>query len=75
MGFIFVLNFLIDSNYLLIARKPETASLMNVLPEWPTYILNVIGIALIVFLLLYLPFAIKDRQKDNLDQRVEDATL
>ncbi|MCJ7622040.1 MAG: TIGR02206 family membrane protein [Anaerolineaceae bacterium] len=74
MVIIFVLNFLIGSNYLFIAHKPETASLMDVLPEWPWYILYVIAIALLVFLLLYIPFAIKDLRKVNLDQRVNDVT-
>lgn len=57
---IFFLNRLIDSNYLFIAHKPETASLIDLLGPWPWYILVIEGIALVVFLLLYLPFALKD---------------
>jgi hypothetical integral membrane protein (TIGR02206 family) len=57
---VFVVNVLIGSNYLFIARKPETASLLDVLPPWPWYlpILELIGLLMIG--LLYLPYAIRD---------------
>lgn len=60
MLFVGAVNALIGSNYLFIARKPETASLLDVLPPWPWYILYIEGIGLVMILLLYLPFAIKD---------------
>jgi hypothetical integral membrane protein (TIGR02206 family) len=55
-----LVNWLIGSNYLFIAHKPETASLLDVLPAWPWYIvvLELIGLGMV--LLLYLPFAISD---------------
>jgi len=59
---IFVFNQLTGSNYLFIAHKPETASLMDMLGPWPWYILSLEVIAAILCLVLYLPFAIKDRQ-------------
>jgi hypothetical integral membrane protein (TIGR02206 family) len=58
---IFILNQLIGSNYLFIAHKPETASLMDVLPPWPWYILYLEVIGLALCLLLYLPYALRDR--------------
>jgi len=60
MAFIFVLNSLLDSNYLFIAHKPETPTLIDALPGWPWYIafLELIGLAM--FLILYAPFALKD---------------
>jgi hypothetical integral membrane protein (TIGR02206 family) len=60
MAVVFVINLLIGSNYLYIARKPETASLMDVLGPWPWYILSLEAIGLAICFLLYLPFAIKD---------------
>lgn len=60
MAVIFVINQLIGSNYLFIAHKPETASLMDVLPPWPWYILALEGIGAVMCLILYIPFIIKD---------------
>ena len=55
-----LVNALIGSNYLFIARKPETASLLDVLPPWPWYIPIIELLGLTCVLLLYLPFAIQD---------------
>ena len=54
------INLLIDSNYMFTLHKPPTASLFDVLGPWPWYLLAAEGIALVVFLILYLPFAVKD---------------
>jgi hypothetical integral membrane protein (TIGR02206 family) len=62
MAAIGVVNWALGSNYLFIAHKPETASLMDVLGPWPWYILSLELIALGMCLLLYLPFAFRDRQ-------------
>lgn len=59
---IFIFNQLTGSNYLFIAHKPETASLMDILPPWPWYILYLEAIGLVLCLLLYLPYALKDRR-------------
>jgi hypothetical integral membrane protein (TIGR02206 family) len=65
---IMVVNWLLGSNYLFIARKPDTASLMDVLGPWPWYILSIELIGLTLCLLLYLPYAIRDRWvQRNLD--------
>ena len=60
MAVIFIFNQLIGSNYLFIAHKPETASLIDVLGPWPWYILSLEAIGIAVCLLLYLPFFLKD---------------
>jgi uncharacterized membrane protein YwaF len=60
---VFGLNFLIGSNYLFISHKPETASLLDVLPAWPYYILIIELLAAFFILLFYAPFAIKDKLK------------
>ncbi len=62
MGIIFVINQWIGSNYLFIARKPDTASLLDVLPPWPYYIAYIEVIGLVMCLILYIPFIIKDWQ-------------
>ncbi len=52
------LNYLIDSNYMFTRHKPEVATLLDVLGPWPWYLLSVQFIGLILFHLVYLPFAI-----------------
>ncbi len=69
---VWVINDLIGSNYLYLARKPETASLLDVLPPWPGYIPIIIALALAFILLFYLPFAIKDaRRKTQTRQQIK----
>jgi hypothetical integral membrane protein (TIGR02206 family) len=60
MLFVGIVNALIGSNYMFIAHKPTTASLIDVLGPWPWYILSLEAIGFVLFLLLYLPFAIHD---------------
>ena len=55
-----LVNALIGSNYLFIAGKPDTPSLLDVLGPWPWYILSAEAVGLAVGLLLYLPFALRD---------------
>lgn len=57
-----LVNAFVGSNYLFVAHKPETASLLDVLPAWPWYILFMELIAAFFFLLLYLPFARQNRK-------------
>ncbi len=63
--FIIVVNLLTNGNYLFICHKPETASLMSYLGPWPWYILSLEGVALLSFLILYLPYAVKDKLIGN----------
>ena len=57
---VYFVNDAIGSNYLYINHKPPTASLLDMLPEWPTYILYMEAIGLLSIFILYLPFLIKD---------------
>jgi hypothetical integral membrane protein (TIGR02206 family) len=66
---IFFLNTAIGSNYLLINSKPDTPSLLDLLPPWPVYILYMELIGIVTMLLLYLPFAIKDWRENYLMNR------
>jgi hypothetical integral membrane protein (TIGR02206 family) len=60
MLIIFFINQAIGSNYMYVAHKPETASLLDVMPAWPWYILWLEAIGLLNCLILYIPFMIKD---------------
>ena len=57
---IYFVNIYLGSNYLMINHKPETASLLDLLPAWPIYILYMEALGIITFLILYLPFMFKD---------------
>lgn len=53
---IFPVNLLTRGNYLFLSRKPEGGTLLDVLGPWPWYILSLEAVALLLFILLYLPF-------------------
>ena len=65
MVFVYLMNLLLDSNFMFLMRKPDTASLMDVLGPWPWYLLSLEAVAFLVFLLLYLPFIIKDARENR----------
>jgi len=60
MVIVFLINTAIGSNYLFVNGKPPTASLLDILPPWPVYLIYVEAIGIICVLLLYIPFIIKD---------------
>lgn len=62
MLFVTIVNLLIDSNYMYTMRKPSAASLLDLMGPWPWYLFAAELLALFLFILLYLPFAIRDRQ-------------
>jgi hypothetical integral membrane protein (TIGR02206 family) len=66
MVFVFLLNLMIGSNYLFIAYKPDFPTLLDLLAPWPWYIMELEAVAFLIFLILYLPFWIRDvRTKDQ----------
>lgn len=57
---VYYLNTVLGSNYLMINYKPDTPSILDLLPEWPVYILYMEMIGIATMIVLYLPFAVKD---------------
>lgn len=55
---IYFVNNALGSNYLMVNAKPDVASLLDLLPEWPWYILWMELIGIVTFLVLYFPVAI-----------------
>ncbi|TMV48467.1 TIGR02206 family membrane protein [Paenibacillus mesophilus] len=54
---VFFVNTATGGNYMFVASKPETASLLDFLGPYPWYLLSMEAVALVIFLLLYWPFA------------------
>ena len=65
---VFIINMLIGSNYMFIAHKLETPTLLDYLGPWPWYILSLEVIGLTICLLLYMPFLIKDKFFKRIDK-------
>lgn len=63
--FVFFLNLVIGSNYLFIAYKPNFPTLLDMLAPWPWYIIELEAVAFLIFLILYLPFLMKDWRTKN----------
>ena len=57
---IFPINMLLGTDFLYINGKASTSSLLNILPRWPYYLIYMELIGIIIFLILYFPFIIKD---------------
>jgi len=58
--FIGIFNFATNSNYMFLAHKPETASILDFMGPWPLYLIPLEFIALFMFTIAYLPFLVKD---------------
>jgi hypothetical integral membrane protein (TIGR02206 family) len=72
---VYFINTYLGSNYLMINYKPDTPSLLDLLPPWPIYIAYMEFIGVISMLLLYLPFAIKDMRTNYLLNRDNSSRL
>lgn len=51
-----LINFALSSNYFYTRHKPPSASLLDVMGPWPWYMLTGAIIALVLFMIFYIPF-------------------
>ena len=58
----FIVNKLTGANYFYTNHKPETASALDYLGEWPNYIFVAELIMIPYFLLFYLPFYLSSKK-------------
>jgi len=56
MAVMMCLNYLLDANYSYLNYKPESASVLDYLSDWPWYLLQVGAILIPYFLLIYVLF-------------------
>ena len=61
--FVLIINLMIGSNYIYVLRKPPTASALDYLGPWPIYLIVVEGIAIILFIILYLPVWVANKRR------------
>ena len=54
--FIFLVNYLIDSNYMFTFKKPEGVNFTLLMPGWPYYFLIMLSIGLVFYTLMMLIF-------------------
>lgn len=74
MAAVGLVNWAVGGNYLFIAHKPVTASLLDMLPPWPYYIAIIELLGIVFCLLMYLPYAIRDwrsKRKLNVDLQLK----
>ncbi|HOJ63698.1 MAG TPA: TIGR02206 family membrane protein [Spirochaetota bacterium] len=64
IGFtIYIVDIVIDANYMFLREKPYGITLFSIMGDWPIYIILSEIIAIISFFILYLPFFIYNKLK------------
>lgn len=61
--FVVSINILLKTNYMFLLHKPNTASILDLLGNWPFYLISCEFIAFVFFFILYLPFLYSDKNK------------
>jgi len=60
---VFNINQLTGGNYMFLSRKPTNPSLLDYLGDYPWYILSLEGVAIILYFIMYMPFAFTRKRK------------
>nr|WP_321247622.1 TIGR02206 family membrane protein [uncultured Psychroserpens sp.] len=63
-----VINYSLDANYFYLNRKPESASVLDYLGDWPYYIIVAQLIIIPLFSIIYIPFYISEVKKKSLSK-------
>ena len=58
-----VFNLVFHTNYMYLCFKPEVPSLLDLFGPWPWYLLGGEVISAVVFVILYLPFAVRQTRR------------
>ena len=62
-GFVGAVDTVFGANYMFLRKPPGVSTLLSVLGPWPWYIVSAAGVALVLFMLLDLPFYLVARRK------------
>ena len=60
-----VVNYYSGGNYFYSLKKPDAATLLDYLGDWPWYLLNGQFVMLILYCIYYIPMYIMERRKVN----------
>ena len=60
---IFGINYILNGNYFYLNKKPNSASALDYLGEWPIYLLTIEAILIPYFFIIYLPFFLTKKRK------------
>ena len=63
VGFVCIVNLILDSNYFYINKKPNATTLLDMFGDWPYYIIVAELILIPFFFMVYLPFYLSKRIK------------
>ena len=63
-----VINYSLDANYFYLNHKPESASVLDYLGDWPYYIITAQLAVIPLFILIYLPFYRAEVSKKSLSK-------
>lgn len=63
LAIVIPINWLTGENYLFAAEKPAGDSLLNFLGPWPWYLFSLEAVAIVMFVIMYLPFLVKRKEQ------------
>jgi hypothetical integral membrane protein (TIGR02206 family) len=67
---VLAIDLAIGADYMFLAHKPETASLLDALPAWPYYLPWLLVVGVLMFAVMYAPWEVADRLRASRNRAV-----
>ncbi|WP_227522055.1 YwaF family protein [Bacillus solitudinis] len=64
-AYVFMMNYILGTNYMYLARKPENPTIIDFLGPYPWYILSLEFVVVFIYILLYLPFYLTKKKSKS----------